>query len=103
MIGMKSLKKTFFLRWGYKIFWVAAILVGRSERGNKRYFILGLTGEGLQNLGICSALRAFEQEGIFIMPHLLRYGTLEIVPVSSDGPPHLIASYYTQGSVEDTF
>jgi hypothetical protein len=28
-------------------------------------------GEGLQNLGLCSALRAFEQEGIFIMPHLL--------------------------------
>jgi hypothetical protein len=27
--------------------------------------------EGLQNLGQCSALRAFEQEGIFIVPHLL--------------------------------
>jgi hypothetical protein len=31
-----------------------------------------ITGEGLQNLGLCSALRAFEQDrGIFIMPHLL--------------------------------
>jgi hypothetical protein len=29
------------------------------------------TGEGLQNLGLCSALRAFEQGGIFIVPHLL--------------------------------
>jgi hypothetical protein len=28
-------------------------------------------GEGLQNLGLCSALKAFEQGGIFIMPHLL--------------------------------
>jgi hypothetical protein len=27
--------------------------------------------EGLQNLGQCSALRAFEQGGIFIVPHLL--------------------------------
>jgi hypothetical protein len=27
-----------------------------------------ITGEGLQNLGLCSALRAFEQGGIFIMP-----------------------------------
>jgi hypothetical protein len=27
--------------------------------------------EGLQNLGICSALGAFEQGGIFIVPHLL--------------------------------
>jgi hypothetical protein len=28
-------------------------------------------GEGLQNLGLCSALRAFEQGGIFIVPYLL--------------------------------
>jgi hypothetical protein len=27
--------------------------------------------KGLQNLGLCSALKAFEQEGIFIVPHLL--------------------------------
>jgi hypothetical protein len=30
-----------------------------------------ITGEGLHNLGICSALRAFEQGGIFIVPHQL--------------------------------
>jgi hypothetical protein len=30
-----------------------------------------ITGEGLQNLDLCSALRAFEQGGIFIAPHLL--------------------------------
>jgi hypothetical protein len=30
-----------------------------------------ITGEGLQNLGLYSALRAFEQGGIFIVPHLL--------------------------------
>jgi hypothetical protein len=30
-----------------------------------------ITSERLQNLGVCSALRAFEQEGIFIVPHLL--------------------------------
>jgi hypothetical protein len=29
-----------------------------------------IAGEGLQNLGLCSALRAFEQGGIFIVPHL---------------------------------
>jgi hypothetical protein len=33
-----------------------------------------IAGEGLQNLGICSALRAFEHEGIFIVPHLLCHG-----------------------------
>jgi hypothetical protein len=32
---------------------------------------ISLTGEGLQNLGLCSALGAFEQGGIFIVPHLL--------------------------------
>jgi hypothetical protein len=30
-----------------------------------------IADEGLQNLGLCSALRAFEQRGIFIVPHLL--------------------------------
>jgi hypothetical protein len=30
-----------------------------------------ITGEGLQNLGLCSALRVFEQGGIFIVPYLL--------------------------------
>ena len=30
-----------------------------------------VVGEGLQNLGLCSVLRPFEQGGIFIVPHLL--------------------------------
>jgi hypothetical protein len=30
-----------------------------------------IAGEGLQNFGLCSALRAFEQGGISIVPHLL--------------------------------
>ena len=30
-----------------------------------------ITGEGLHNLGLCPALRAFEQGGVFIVPHLL--------------------------------
>jgi hypothetical protein len=27
-----------------------------------------IAGEGPQNIGLCSTLRAFEQEGIFIVP-----------------------------------
>jgi hypothetical protein len=30
-----------------------------------------IAGEGLKNLGLCSALMAFEQGWIFIVPHLL--------------------------------
>jgi hypothetical protein len=30
-----------------------------------------IAGEGLQILGLCLALRAFEQGGILIVPHLL--------------------------------
>jgi hypothetical protein len=30
-----------------------------------------IAGEDLQNLGLCTALMAFEQGGIFIVPHLL--------------------------------
>jgi hypothetical protein len=35
------------------------------------YGYVTITREGLQNFGLCSALRAFEQGGIFIEPHLL--------------------------------
>jgi hypothetical protein len=34
-----------------------------------------IAGEGLQNLGLCSAHRAIEQGGIYIVPHLLWHGT----------------------------
>jgi hypothetical protein len=30
-----------------------------------------IAGEGLQNLGLCSALMAIEKGGIFIVPHLM--------------------------------
>jgi hypothetical protein len=45
-----------------------------------------IAGKGLQNLGLSSALRAFEQGGIFIVPHLLWHGT-SVFPVLSEGPP----------------
>jgi hypothetical protein len=61
-----------------------------------------IAGEGLLNWGLCSALRAFEQGGIFIVPHLLWLST-SAFPVSSEGPPHLVAFYDTQGDVEDLF
>jgi hypothetical protein len=44
-----------------------------------------ITGEGLQNLSLCSALMAFEQGEIFIVPHLLWHGAL-IFLVSNEGP-----------------
>jgi hypothetical protein len=34
-------------------------------------FSLTIVAEDLQNLGLCSALMAFEQGGIFVVPHLL--------------------------------
>jgi hypothetical protein len=61
-----------------------------------------ITGEGLQNLGLCSALKAFEQGGILVVAHLLWHGTL-VFPVSSEGPPHSVASYGNMGVVEDLF
>jgi hypothetical protein len=59
-----------------------------------------IAGEGLQNLGLCSALRVFEHGWIFIVPHLLWRG-ISVFPVSSEGPPHLVAFYDTRGDVED--
>jgi hypothetical protein len=44
-----------------------------------------ITGDGAANFGLCSALRAFEQGGIFIVPHQLRHGT-SVYTVSSERP-----------------
>jgi hypothetical protein len=47
-------------------------------------------------------LKAFEQGGIFIVPHLLWHGT-SVFLVSSEGPSHSITSYDKQRDVEDLF
>jgi hypothetical protein len=60
------------------------------------YWDVTIAREGLQTLDLCSALKAFEQDGIFIMPHLLWLGA-SAFPVSSEGPPHLVAAYDWQG------
>jgi hypothetical protein len=61
-----------------------------------------ITGEGLLNLGLCSALRAFELGGIFNVPHLLWHWA-SVFPVSSEGGPYSVASYDAQGDLEDLF
>jgi hypothetical protein len=44
-----------------------------------------ITGDRAANFGLCSALRTFEQGGIFIVPHRLRHGT-SVYAVSSERP-----------------
>jgi hypothetical protein len=61
-----------------------------------------IAGEGLQNLVLCSTLRAFEQGRIFIVPHLLWHVT-SVFPVSSEGLPHSVASYDMHRDEEDLF
>jgi hypothetical protein len=42
-----------------------------AQKFSPKYGDVTIAGEGLQNLGLCSALRTFEQGGIFIVPHPL--------------------------------
>jgi hypothetical protein len=58
--------------------------------------------EKLQTLGLCSALRTFEQRGMFIVVHLL-WHEASVFLVSSEGPYHSIASYAVQGDVENIY
>jgi hypothetical protein len=92
-------------KW-YRYFWLIDWLIIYGFTSRSRIFHshgdVTIAGEGLQTLGLCSALRALEQGGIFIVPHLLWHGT-SVYPVSSEGPPHLVASYDTRGDVEDLF
>jgi hypothetical protein len=75
--------------------WLFAVLRPRSR-------IFHSYGDVTIAGGLCSALRAFEQGGIFIVSHLLWQGT-SVFPVSSEGPPHLVAFYDTRGDVDDLF
>jgi hypothetical protein len=66
------------------------------------YGNVNIAGEGLQDLGLCSALRAFEQGGIFIVPHLQCHEA-SVFLVTSERPPHAVASYDTHGDVYELF
>jgi hypothetical protein len=59
--------------------------------------------EGLQNVGLCSALRAFEQGGIFvIVPHLLQRWASDFQALSEE-PPYSVAFYDMQRDTENLF
>jgi hypothetical protein len=84
---------------------VCVFTVLRPDQEFFFYFYRDVTtaGEGLQNLGLCLALRAFEQGGIYIVP-LTRCDTgPRFFPVSSEGLSHSVASYGTHEDVEDIF
>jgi hypothetical protein len=68
----------------HEIDWLFAVL--RPSQENLIYGDVTIAGKGLQNLGLCLALRAFEQRGVFIVPHLLWHGN-SVFPVASEGPP----------------
>jgi hypothetical protein len=61
------------------------------------YGDFAIADNGLQNLGLCSALRAFLYRTTPAVTRGLGF------PVSSEGPPHSVASYDPQGVVEDLF
>jgi hypothetical protein len=61
-----------------------------------------ITGERIKKIRPMLGVQSFEQEGVFIVPHLLRHGT-SVFPVSSEGPPHSVAFYDTKGDVADLF
>jgi hypothetical protein len=63
----------------------------------RKYVDVTIAGEWLQNLGLCSALRAFVYR---VTPAVTR---ASVFPVSSDGPPHSVASYDTPRDVGDLF
>jgi hypothetical protein len=59
---------------GCKVFYFSSLVLTVLTSHTRIFHLYGdvtITGEGLQNLGLCSALRAFEQGEIFIVPHLL--------------------------------
>jgi hypothetical protein len=58
------------------------------------YGVVTIAGEGLQKFGLCLALKVFELERVFIVPHLLVTWVFGFT-ASSKGQPRLITSYNT--------
>jgi hypothetical protein len=65
---LSYLCKIFYYASSTYIDWL--IIYGFTSRSRifHLYGDVPITGEGLQNLGLCSALRTFEQEGMLIVP-----------------------------------
>jgi hypothetical protein len=82
--------------------WLIIYCLTFRSRSFHLYGDFTITDEGLQNLGLCSALKTFEQGGMFIMPYLLWHG-VSVFPVLFEGPPHSITLYDMQGESEDLF
>jgi hypothetical protein len=61
------------------------------------YGDVNIAGEGLQNLGLLSALNAFDQ--VYLATPAMTWGLG--FPVSPEGPTYVVAFYDTQGDVED--
>jgi hypothetical protein len=83
-------------------YWLIIYCFTSRSRIFHLYGDVNITGEGLQNVGLCSALIAIEQGGIFIVQHLVWHGA-SIFPVSPEGSSHSVASYDTQSDVENLF
>jgi hypothetical protein len=82
--GKKSYQSKLYLIYSYSIDWLIDWLINCFMSRSRIFHLYGdvtITGEGLQNLGLCSVLRAFEQGVISIMPHLLWHGA-SVFPVS---------------------
>jgi hypothetical protein len=57
----------------FYIFFKMAVMVQKKKCTMRKHNLdhVTIAGEGLQNFGLCSVLRALEQGGIFIVPHLM--------------------------------
>jgi hypothetical protein len=62
-----------------------------------------ITGEGLQNLGLISALGALEQGGIYHATPSVTWDLVFVFFISSKGPPHLVTFYDSQGDTDNLF
>jgi hypothetical protein len=61
-----------------------------------------IAGEGVQNLGLCSALRALKKGRDLYRAELLWQGT-SVFPVPSELALHSVASYDTHGDMQRTY
>ena len=84
------------MKWGCKVYFLSKVTLSKLSVGGtlfikRRKYSFGditIIGKELQSIGLWSALIAFEQGGIFIVPQLM-WHRASVLLILSEGLPHL--------------
>jgi hypothetical protein len=100
--SLRSPHTPYIIIFLFLVSWIDWLIVYGFMSRSRIFHLYGnitIEGERLQNLGLCSVLRAFEQEGIFIVSLLLWHGTSIFSVLIRRTAPFSRLLWHTRGCV----